>query len=657
MADAAPTPSDDNWTPYVPKGAPAAPAAPSDDTWTPYDPNKPVEPGTPSNVSANPLSLLGLDKVLPKAWDEGPEGAATRAKVGAFASGLVNAVPFAKDAAAAAVPYAAKVAPAGAYPTNYTDASKAINENTAALTKAHPYYSTAGNVAGAVALSPFMPASGVGSSLLSGGVYGGLQGAGSEADLSPSERAERGLWGAGLGAIGGGTAGVLASPFRAAGPATVAAREAADQFGVDLPRAVAGSPASQVAGHIIGSTPLGGDISKATQTAVDQTGRAITKEASALGSGTKQGVIDQTIPTIRDWMEDGFDTQARQINRPVLAMRNAATAPPADLVNTRSVAQDIMNQASGAKGPEAGYTPAVQDVLDAATRPGGVNFNDVLNLRTALGKSAGWDTRGDQEGFKRLYGALTDDARAQAQQIGGNQGLVAFDRSNTQMEALFDQRKAVGKLLGTGPDESVVDRFASKAMDNVGGMGKGGDLATIAKVKTAIPESSYNDLVSSLVGHMAQAPDGSTSMKQFLTQWGNMSPAAKNQVFSTQAGQQVRGNLDQIAKVAQVLQNQKPGSHIAGQVAGVEQALGFVEHLFSGRFGQAARIAGTAAAAKLGGQYLASPVGSGMVASAMRAAGLHALQPSATTLTNLRNVAGRIGAVTGANVNDAMQGQ
>jgi hypothetical protein len=657
MADAAPVITDDTMLGTGSSAAPAPNAPPASITDADMLGGQTSQTGPASDAreAADPLSLIpgaaqARDKLLGKPWDQGPEGKPTREKVGAFASGMLSGVPFAKDVASAAVPYLAKGAPAGTYPTDYTHARDALDANTAALTQAHPGYSLAGNIAGGLVLAPVMPASSIGKAALSGGIYGAAQGAGEGRD-----RARRAAWGAGLGSVLGGTAGVVASPFRAASPEIAAARDAADQFGVDLPRAVAGSPAAQTAGHMIGATPLGGSISKATQGAIDQTGAAIADQAATIGSGTKQGAVDAAVPEIRNWMNQGFRDQAQRIYQPLTALNSSPAL--GSLPKTTEVAQDIMKQVGGWKTPAEQYTPAVQDILEAATRPEGVTFADMNGLRTELGRSAGWDDRGDQEGFKRLYGALTEDIRNHAQAIGGPEGAAAFDTANAQFTNLLDQRKGVAKLLGTGSDESVVDKFASKAMDNVGGQGRGGDLATLAKVKAAVPEATYNELVSSMVSHLAQQPDGSISMSKFLTEYGKMSPAAKTQVFSTPGAQQVRGNLDQIAKIAQVLQNAKPtGSHIGGQVAAVEQGLSFVEHLFSGRFGQAARIAGTAAAAKLGANYLASPVGSGLAARAMRAYGTYALHPSATTLTNLRNVAGQIGGITGAQVNEALQG-
>jgi hypothetical protein len=643
----------------------------ADDDMSTWDDYVPSSGGSgPKAASGAPPDMSTWDDYAPGTTSVLPAGtkSESEAQAGAFGSGVVGAIPFGKDIAAAAVPAIANAGqylsdktggvfpapPAGAYPTNYTDARAAIDEKSAALKNAHPYTSLAGSVAGVGALGRLMPASSIGQAAGSGAIYGGLQGAGEGTDL-PS-RARDAAWGFGLGGIGGAAGGLLASPFKAAAPDVMGARDAAGQFGVDLPRGMAGPPIAQSAGHLIGATPFGGALDVAGAKAAGQTGDAIAEQAARLGSGTKQGAVDNAVPAVRDWMDTGFKQQAQKIYSPLSGLNGSPRL--GDMPNTRAIAQDIMNQAGG-KNAANEITPAVQDVLDAATRPGGLTFAQMNGLKQDLGKSASWDARGDSEGFKRLYGALNDDVRAHAQAIGGNQGLVSFDSANSQFQGLLDQAKGVRKLLGTGSDESVVDRFTTLAQDSVGRQGKGGDLATLAKVKSAVPQPVYDELVSSMVGKLGQTTDGSgtTSMKGFLQDYAKMSPAAKTQIFSTPAGQQVRGNLDQISKVASLLQNAKGGSHIGGQVAGVEQSMSFLENLFNFKLGTAARIAGSAATGKMLGNYLASPTGSGMVARAMRASGLNALQPSAATLTNLRNVAGQIGAVTGANVNQALQNQ
>lgn len=646
---------DDGWTDYNPPAAAAAPAAAaSDDSWTDYKPGAPGTDavGTPSNVSANPLSLIGADKILPNPIDEGPEGAGTRAKVGAFASGVLGGIPFSKDIAAGAGHVAKTVGQGLGFDTSaipdYSTSRQAIDARTKALTQDHPYYSMAGSLAGTGALAPIMPAATIGKAAGSGLVYGAAQGAGEGTDMG--DRARRAGWGAGLGAIGGTAGGIVGSAFRSATPEMADAADAAGQMNIPLPRAVAGSPLDQTLGKFVSATPMGGGIAKATQAAAGKTGDAIADQAGMLGSGTKQGAVDTAVPALRDWMDQGFKAQAQKIYSPLSGLNGSQAL--GDMPNTRAIAQQIMTQAGG-KNAANEITPAVQDVLDAATRPGGLTFSQMNGLKQDLGKSAAWDARGDSDGFKRLYGALNDDVRAHAQAIGGNQGLVNFDSANTQFQGLLNQASGVRKLLGTGSDESVVDRFKTLAFDSTGRQGKGGDLNTIARVKSAVPEPIYNELVSSMVGNLGQATDGSgtTSMGGFLQDWAKMSPVAKTQIFSTPAAQQVRTNLDQVAKVAGVLKSAKPtgAEHLSGNLVGAEQGIQFIENVARGEWKKAALQGAAAGVGKTFANYLSSPVGSGVAARAARAYARFGPNVNPAIL-------GRAGAVIGSQVNSSLQG-
>jgi hypothetical protein len=636
---------DGDWQPYDPSPsgsstdtaaktqAAPAPAQTDQGDWQPYDPN----------TQSNDTPSTG--------------------RAAAFASGALGAIPFAKDAAALVVPPLAKGAGyvsrmlgspdmSGAYPDDYSTAKEALNEKGAAAEHNHPGYALAGSLAGGAAVSPLMPAASVPKAIASGAGYGGLLGASQDGDLG--DRARSAGWGALTGGIGGGIGGALGSVFKPAAPGTAAAQQAADSLGITLPRAVTGNPTTQAVAKGVAATPFGGKITHAIDEAVGQTGDAVSNAAGQIGAGTKENAVDVAVPAIRNWMDQGFKSDAQSIYRPLSGLNGSPVK--GDMPNTRAVAQDIMNQAAGRNAANE-YTPAVQDVLDAATRPGGLTFAQMNGLKTELGRSANWDARGDNEGFKRLYGALNDDVRAHAQTVGGPQGLVAFDQANTQFQGLLDRQQAIRSMLGTKSDEGVFDAFARKAQDNVGGQGRGGDLDTIAKVKQSIPESSYNELVSGMVGQLGKTQDGTFSAQKFLNDWAKMSPSAKNQVFSTQGTGQVRNNLDQVARVADFLKTAKPAgsSHLGGAVVGAEFAMRALEAVATLNPAKFAGVIAGAVGGRSAANWLASPAGSGLTAGLMRSIGAYSRAPSAATLEGVRKTMGRIGSIAGGQINLPLQ--
>ena len=604
-----------------------------------------------SDAPASDNDFIPLEDVHGAASSDGDTAA------GAFGAGMLKGIPFAKDVASAAVPVIKKAASylpqnedqkkaLAGLPDSYTQARDQLDENAADLKTAHPGYDFLGNMAGGAMMAPVMGGGqGIGSAIKSGLAYGAAQGAGEGRGLDRVTSAGTGAVAGGLGGLAGG---MLAAPFQ--GAAKSAATDAASQFGVDLPRAVAGNDVQQGLGKIVGATPVGGAIGHATDKAVGQVGDAIGDQAATIGVGTKQGAVDNAVPAIRDWLDQGFKKEAQGIYAPLTPLNTSKAL--GDLPNTRAVAQDLIDQQAG-KNAEAAMPPAVQDVLDAATRPGGLTFGQMNGLKTDLGRSTSWDARGDSDGFKRLYGALSDDVRNHAQAIGGNQGLVAFDSANAQFQTLLARNQAIRKMVGARPDEGVFDKFASLAQDMVGGKQRGGDLGTIAKVQQSIPEPAYNELVSGMVGGLGQRNGAQGTMKDFLTDWGQMSPKAKDTVFNTPGTQQVRQNLDQIATIAQTLRNAKPssGMHGGGQFAAVEQGMELAHSIVEGKWLKAATIAGTAVGGRQMAKYLASPVGSGVIANTMKGAANYIRTPSPQSLQMLKTTIAKAGQILGTRMN------
>lgn len=619
-----------------------------------FIPEDQVEGGAPS--AAPSASAPAASDFIPEDEVHGAASTDADTKAGAFGAGVLKGIPFAKDIASAALPVIKKAASylpqnedqktaLAGLPDSYTQARDQLDQNAADLETAHPGYGFAGNLAGGAAMAPFMGGSGgIGDAIKSGMTYGAAQGAGEGRGW---ERAIGAGTGAIYGGLGGLTGGMIAAPFQ--GAAKSAATDAASKFGVDLPRSVAGNPVQQGLAKVVGATPIGGAIGHATDQAVGQVGNAIADQAATIGGGTKESAVDNAVPQIRDWLDQGFKKEAQGIYAPLTPLNGSKVL--GDMPNTRAVAQQLLNQTAG-KNAEAAAPPAVQDVLDAATRPGGLTFAQMNGLKQDLGKSASWDARGDSDGFKRLYGALTDDVRAHAQAIGGNQGLVALDSANAQFGTLMERNQAIRKMVGARPDEGVFDKFASLAQDNVGGRGRGGDLATIAHVQQSIPEPAYNELVSGMVGHLGVRGD-TTTMPNFLSDWASMSPRAKDAVFNTPGTKQVRQNIDQIATIAQTLKNVKPanGSHSGGQFAAVEQGMELIHSIVERKPLKAGVIVGTALGGRQLSNYLASPVGSGAIANVMKSYANYVRAPSDATMQMVRATAAKAGQILGTRMN------
>ena len=83
--------------------------------------------------------------------------------------------------------------------------------------------------------------------------------------------------------------------------------------------------------------------------------------------------------------------------------------------------------------------------------------------------------------------------------------------------------------MGDAAPETVFNRLATFANSKAGA-----DLNRLRLAKRAMGPDAWNDVGSALIHRLGQAPDGAFSAQRFVTAFGNMAPAARNELFSGQ---------------------------------------------------------------------------------------------------------------------------
>lgn len=538
----------------------------------------------------------------------------------AISSGIVSGVPFGQRLAALASTYlptslSGDPGAANTYEENY----RRIGNQIATSWNAHPW------VTGGSAIVPAMiPGGGVGRAAL----YGGALGLGQTDDLSDIGGD---IKSAGLGAAGGAAGAKVAEGLGAAlAPSSSAERAAllgaGQQVGADIPRYMSSSnPLVQRAGELIKSSPIGsGPVEQATGKLYKQLGAKAGELAQgpAGGAATKETAGASVKSALEDAIGPVSDAEA---NRLFSAPRNTIAAAggtntKTPLSNLRSVVDQIDARRADIL-PDSKATSYVQKALDA---PGGLTYQQIKDLRSNIGAMNHWGVlpEGMDGGeVSQVYGALSKDLEQSALNSGGQQALNEHLAANTGYQALADTRKQLATLIG-GRDALRSPEGVYNAMKTIAGDQGGANIGLLRTVKQSVPASSWDELGRGMIANMGQDGQGNWTPLRFLTDYGKISSAAKDELFGASgASSLTRQNLDALQTISQRIKehgakyaNVSKTGHTVGAVAGAEALSHAVLHGHP-----LAAIAGIIGAPMMG-KFLATPAGSGAATSWTRAA-------------------------------------
>ncbi len=565
---------------------------------------------------------------------------------------LVAGAPGGRPLAAAAdtyLPTWASGSPeaTGNYAQNYARIGKQLEEGR----RQYPWTTFVATAAPAVASSVVAPEATFGRALASGIGWGAATGANEGND--PADVAKQGLWGGIAGGLGAGVlypAASLITPY--ATKARQVLLDAAKNINVTLPRFAASSyPLVQWAGSLGKSAPLtNAPLNASTHASLDQMGEAATDLAG--GTSPRQAGVK---------MKEAMTNWVGPITDNVVESRyNAASAMMDQTIRTPpSKVQDAMGQILASKG-SFGKTPkgdAIDTVMGALSVPGGLTYEGMKNLKAELGGMKTWGSAlpGDlsSKDITKLWAAARDDLDAAATNAGGPAAQEAHKFANDFYAETQAKRKQLSTLLGgdksDGSPESVFENLANTAKKN------GGDLDLLRQAKDVVSPQDWQALSQGMVSRLGRQADGTLTPDRFLSDYGNISPEAKDEVFGASvAGSTLRNSLDSLQTVSKrykdlkIFANTSGTSHMVGAVAIGEHAPEMVSGLKEDPVGMTLKIAAGIAAGSGLGHWLAQPATAGATATMAEKILGFQIAPSDETYQAIKYAAARMAASASA---------
>ncbi|WP_423958706.1 hypothetical protein [Bradyrhizobium sp.] len=348
-------------------------------------------------------------------------------------------------------------------------------------------------------------------------------------------------------------------------PALPAARTAKDdiadaaaRLNIDFPRiAASDNLVTQRAGSALKEIPIIGDpIVKASRTANEQMGRALEGVEQGYGSGSALHAGEVAHDAITNWIgprsqriaERAYDNLDRVVKPNVTTGLEATRGMIADIAAER--------QAAG-----LGLSAAIDHVLEAAQRAGGLTTSGLKTLRTSVGEMLDnhiLPANIRKSELKRIYRALSDDLDNSVYNSGLRErngrfqkrtlAPEAFEKANTLASKINDRRAELAKIVGndaSAAPERVLDRLVGFASTN-----SRADANKLLLARKAIGATDWNEVASAVVSRMGRDVDGRFSPERFLTAYGKLSDRGKNLLFRSTGRGDLADALEDVATLS-----------------------------------------------------------------------------------------------------------
>lgn len=331
-------------------------------------------------------------------------------------------------------------------------------------------------------------------------------------------------------------------------PPALEANTAAQNIGVDLPRAIGSdSQFTRFMGQVANKMPGGGPMQEGIGSALKQTSEAVGKAAEmtggaadsmAAGQGFKSGIETSFKPQIKARIGEAYDAVTKLTDPNVTRPLEATQGAIADIMARRV--------ASGEEDPGK----AIKTVLGGVQRPGGLTFEGVKDLRTRVGEML--DTGVFPEGMsqhelRRIYGALSDDLKATASAAGGNKAAQALSRANAMNKFAEDWKDNLGKVLGSERSGEGITSALLRAASE----GPTGDLKALTMARAAVPRQAWQDVAATAIGQLGKDRKGEFSPNIFMNDFAKLSDRGKAILFNDVGSGGVLPHLKDIATVSQ----------------------------------------------------------------------------------------------------------
>lgn len=333
----------------------------------------------------------------------------------------------------------------------------------------------------------------------------------------------------------------VAAPVAKAATEGQRVAQAADRLSVDLPRAVTSdTTAVQQMGKIVTSVPVGGTpLRKASQQAVEQIGQKADDLQASLGSGEAAAAGQAAREGLENYIGRETQKTADALYSKVDDLVNPVVTTP--LKSTLNKANTIEGRRTLAAMSES---PAVAQIAEAITRPEGLTYEGIKQLRTSIGELLkGGPLPGNisQSELKQIYSGLSDDLKAAVQNAGGDRASSLFNRANRYYDLVSDRRENLARILNAKSDEGVFSKLLSAA-----GSTSAADTKLLAQARKAVAPEDWNEIGSAVIARLGRDAEGNFTPDRFTTAWGKLSEQGKSLLFSPEH----RATLNDIATIS-----------------------------------------------------------------------------------------------------------
>ncbi|SCX19602.1 hypothetical protein [Agrobacterium rosae] len=193
-------------------------------------------------------------------------------------------------------------------------------------------------------------------------------------------------------------------------------------------------------------------------------------------------------------------------------------------------------------------TAIVQDVQK------GASFNTLKDARTNIGDLAFGSSNGTKETqiYRNLYKSLTEDMAATAEK-GGVDVLQAWNKANN-----FSKRtKNSGNLVSNDTTDLVLRKKTPEAVHQlmVSGSKRAGSTVQqiMRQVRVAGGDDAVKEVGSSVFNTIGRSKDGTFSPAKLIGDWDGMSKEAKQALYMTKDGNELRRSMEDIVSAAKTL--------------------------------------------------------------------------------------------------------
>jgi hypothetical protein len=305
----------------------------------------------------------------------------------------------------------------------------------------------------------------------------------------------------------------------------------------------------QALGAGVRNIPLAGEpIMKSAERTIGGLGQAVERAAAAGGGASAEQAGAVASQGIKGWITG---KSAELTKKAYDAVDNAINpSVTTELSNTRGIIAEIAARRQNAAIP--GESKAINALLDAVQRPGGMNYQGIKDLRTFLGEMTPQEMVAsgiNAKESKQLYGALSKDLKASVEAAGGDRASALFERANSLNKAVAARRENLARLVGVdgdAPPALVFERLKAAA-----GSKSRADSQLLAQARKAMG-GDWDEAVSGIVGQLGKNAKGEFSPQIFLNNWAGVSEAGKNLMFGEKgSASTLRQSLEAISTVSQ----------------------------------------------------------------------------------------------------------